>query len=561
MQLKSRFLFTVFFLLNLSVSFAESITKITPDDFIRINNIYEGLGENIVFTDINGFLWISEGTASTTRKMLNNQEPVQLAGNNALLKLGENFIFINLNDDNTLWKTNGYNFQKLSDVGVNPFEGLVIRNGKVIVKTMENNSLLITDGIQSHELSLGDLNSPVLKSVCLVDDNQYNIVARTNDSNTYKIFNYKNNQFMEIAQEILVSASGVHEYKLQYQNTCFYGYLQINENQYTQQKYLKILESAVSQSIEAEVEGTILTSWFDTFIFKDKLYFLSANNSFIGSLLYQFEDNSSLLMPVQSVNILGSVLRVLPTENYLYISYYPESFGIPSVIPLLLGIYDSNLESVAGSGSLAYSAVPQIYAISDENIMLTQASGDRLYFTENGIPTNSLRLFTVSVQQIVKSGQNVYVLGRDKNNYQKQSLYKISSQPSVSSLLTGLWVSPEWQSQGLSINTGKRSDGSIFLFTSFYMYKDGNPFWLAGVADIEAGQSSISINLKEFRGNSFIPGDIGEDFQETFFGQIHLNPTACNALTARIDYVDNEDDTYLDMSRIIDTNNESICFD
>jgi len=185
---------------------------------------------------------------------------------------------------------------------------------------------------------------------------------------------------------------------------------------------------------------------------------------------------------------------------------------------------------------------------------------DKIGIIDNIEATEPIQLADIKILRIISDESKVYVFGSDYKNEGKIGLYVVSEQMLISRKLTGLWVSPDWQSQGLSIHTGKRQDVSEYIFVSFYMYRDGNPFWVAGSHDIDSGTNSIEIDLFEFIGSSFLPNDSNYEYQRDTFGKIIIEPTSCNNMNVRIETV-GSDTIDLSMRRIGDISNDMTCID
>ena len=94
-----------------------------------------------------------------------------------------------------------------------------------------------------------------------------------------------------------------------------------------------------------------------------------------------------------------------------------------------------------------------------------------------------LKLQRKSIVGIVKTDSDILALIFDFAAI-RTSLYKLIEKPRVSKNLQGLWVNDALKNQGLSLSVGKRRDGSEYVFASLHVFKDGQPFWLAGSQDL-----------------------------------------------------------------------------
>ena len=94
------------------------------------------------------------------------------------------------------------------------------------------------------------------------------------------------------------------------------------------------------------------------------------------------------------------------------------------------------------------------------------------------------------------------------------------------------WFSPEFPNQGLSIAKGTRQDGSEYIYLTVYTFRDGQPLWLAGVADLVGHPNEIEVTLYEYDGAEFLQPQQNPNQQQ--FGSIHLSFSGCNSLQAEI---------------------------
>ncbi|MGJ8662189.1 MAG: hypothetical protein ACSHWU_01005 [Marinicella sp.] len=134
-------------------------------------------------------------------------------------------------------------------------------------------------------------------------------------------------------------------------------------------------------------------------------------------------------------------------------------------------------------------------------------------------------------------------------------IYTLNDEPSIGKLLNGLWVAPGLNNQGLSIQQGQRALGSNYITVTFYTFRDGDPLWLAGVADYLPNQQSIDIDLFEYAGTNFL--ELVEEPSKGWFGQINLQMSGCDQLQASIKH----DNQLIDfnMRRVDNINHKTLC--
>ncbi len=135
-------------------------------------------------------------------------------------------------------------------------------------------------------------------------------------------------------------------------------------------------------------------------------------------------------------------------------------------------------------------------------------------------------------------------------------MYLIEDKPRVSDLMNGSWYDTAYQNQGLSISPGIRGDGSRYIFLTFYLYKDNEPLWLAGVSNYTPGQKEITIELLEFQGANYLDNMVTPD--STVVGSIRLAFQNCGAVSGVFEY--NSQPTTLNFNRVDDSSFQSRCF-
>jgi hypothetical protein len=209
--------------------------------------------------------------------------------------------------------------------------------------------------------------------------------------------------------------------------------------------------------------------------------------------------------------------------------------------------------------------IPQTYrykieTTDDKEFLIVNSAVENLYGLENGVPSSPLNIPTVFLNSVLGGTNQNYYLSATNKTTQSQEVYKISEQAVVSQQLNGLWISEEWQNQGLVLNTGIRADDSEYLFASFYIYKDGKPFWVAGTAELNIGSPSISFELYEFTGPSIIENETNNETQQFSFGLLTLTPQSCDSLHLSLETNDSEV-VELDLNRITNKAFDSLCVD
>jgi hypothetical protein len=113
-----------------------------------------------------------------------------------------------------------------------------------------------------------------------------------------------------------------------------------------------------------------------------------------------------------------------------------------------------------------------------------------------------------------------------------REVFFLSELPAIGEAINGAWVDMRYFNQGLVINSGRRGDGSHYVFLTFYLYRDGQALWLAGDQNYTPGQASIDIDLFEYNGIDFLETNNPPDRQS--FGTLSLTFTDCGRLSGSL---------------------------
>jgi len=103
----------------------------------------------------------------------------------------------------------------------------------------------------------------------------------------------------------------------------------------------------------------------------------------------------------------------------------------------------------------------------------------------------------------------------------------------LSGRISGSWVVDGLNNQGLLINVGENASGQAFLGAAWFLFLDGQPFWITGNAFFEYGTSSISFPMRRAQGLEFLNPN-GANADRTEVGVFSLQARNCN--TIQVDY-------------------------
>lgn len=551
-------------ILSFSVHAGLSFNQISMSTQVINNPLV--VNDRLVFLDEGNYLWFNDGTLNGSIQVMLEGEKIKVKD---LIETPNGILFINKSDNNTLWKTDGFEITKVSDTQLS----LMGDNFSNVVTSslMNSGNFLITDGetvdlydIQPLTLNF-DANSGLVPSVCVIDSD--NLIFRAIDSvsSFTGMYLYQSSQVIPLQYDSQPLDANTVDFVVQFGNSCYYRQYDYTNNLATHYKIdiqgnVSVIESPENRYFD------------DYFVFNNQLYLFLKGGFGLGKLYTLSEgSNNPEEFITNSVPQGIEVTSSRVTDDFLYLYYqspcvYSKCTPIPPN-PFQLLVFDQSMELVNTINDNRLSNFSLFEADDKDFIVYKQGAGyfnnksDELIKVENGIEsTDSVKDGVTDIINVIGGSQDNYYVYATNRSTGKNVIYKISEQAVISNQLTGLWVSDQWQSQGLSIHTGTRNDASQYIFLSFYIYRDGQPFWLAGSDELNTGMPSQTINLAEYKGQSFLSNDPNQDFEQINFGTMTLTPMGCNQLQVQISPV-NEPSIQLEMDRIVNTEFSNICAD
>ena len=104
----------------------------------------------------------------------------------------------------------------------------------------------------------------------------------------------------------------------------------------------------------------------------------------------------------------------------------------------------------------------------------------------------------------------------------------------INGQISGVWTSGGLNDQGLTLFVGENDSGP-FIFFSWFIYLDGEPFWLAGNTGFEYGVDEVSIPTQRLSGLEFLtPSSDTADREDIGTLKIHVND--CNSILVEYDF-------------------------
>ncbi len=494
-----------------------AIQKITNDNIGTINSTESVVLGDKLFFIIDNKLSISDGTNQGTHLL-------KIASNDLDDYVDDLYLF---NDQviytmgAQIWSTDGVISSTISELMLVSGD-LTVQDNLIFARVFdtEDNSffLMVHDG--ENELLLKDLDFPDVHKTCVLGENNY-LVSTFSNENGIRVQQYNNGTITDIF--VHSSEQRLPAYIGSINNGCYY------------KSSTQLLKVGFTGEISAvtgpdELEIPRLYHW----LFDGRLFGLIGTEVYeLNEAKQRFELLQDVISDTEYPNFAHYVSALRTTDEYIYFQLrmsttFPEApIGI---------IYDTNFNLVKRLtfGDIGGGIIPSAYSVGSKEYLVS-ARSDEVILGHIGYTNESRYIETkgITVRSITGNEDNVFVFGKSKGVTNQTGLYVITDKPLVSENLQGLWVSDQWQDQGLVISSGKRKDASEYIFVSFYLYRDGQPFWVAGSRDIILGEQSITIELSEFTGSSFIEGEQA-DSTRSIFAQMTIEPTGCHNISAVI---------------------------
>ncbi len=123
------------------------------------------------------------------------------------------------------------------------------------------------------------------------------------------------------------------------------------------------------------------------------------------------------------------------------------------------------------------------------------------YTVESGSISSSATFsgFRGYVLDVSVNEQHAYLSGRVQSS-SEFVIHELLADLDIGTYTAGMWFDESRQNQGISINHGRRTDQSEYLFITVYTYDNGLPMWFAAMTEIEPNMQSVVVPLFRFSG-------------------------------------------------------------
>src|SRR5690606_10613741 len=269
---------------------------------------------------------------------------------------------------------------------------------------------------------------------------------------------------------------------------------------------------------------------------KDHYYLMAKDENRDNYIVKLSSDLSTVVEQVEFD--FYEIVRLTVSDDYLIA--YTHSGGSASPPAWKTGYYDKDLNQISGLGG-PFTDVPEIYPRDGgETVVIKHYTNGLNLKTLTTDITNQSPALDLNQNELInvitdEDKTKTYALIRDIRSGQS-SIKTLAAVVDMGSLSVGNWYDPDFKNQGLSIVEGQRNDGSHYLFVTIYIFRDGQPLWLAGTENINAPQKELTIMVGEYDGIGLFEPDTIPN--ETLFGEVLLQMTSCNQMAMTVTTAD-----------------------
>ena len=120
----------------------------------------------------------------------------------------------------------------------------------------------------------------------------------------------------------------------------------------------------------------------------------------------------------------------------------------------------------------------------------------------------------------------------------------------INGRLSGLWVADGLNDQGLTLFVGENAFAGPFVYFAWFIYLDGQPFWVAGDVPYEYGDDEVVIPTQRLNGLEFLQPAESLLAERDDIGTLTIHPHGCNHLHVEYDF-EGLGQGELDMHRLV----------
>lgn len=487
------------------------------------------VNDHIIFT--NGEQLSSEGrpqiwsynTQNKSQVNLLNEELYPLIEPSFYVLDGYAYFLINSGDFGTLWRSDGTP-EGTSQVSAVNYMGPLKQNNGFLYAINDASQIVITDGT---ETGIHTVENTDLRTVCVFGIN--NII------HSYSNYFVQSKDGVETDLEMILwgGFNFVREPLIIHDNACYFVGTTINTGTGASRKFLQIDTNGNKTLLNSRLDqdGSLLS------VTTHENNLFGVLNSPSGRKLIKFnEDISGIDASSDLPKIPGEYLFKMASVGDFLVPHFSINSNTPSHKAF---VFDSDLNLVK---TYPFNSNPPFYfangyETSFENLVQinnndTMGGDSHLLFEPYTTQEQILNLPLNNANFIVTNQHSpqVYVVSVAPNN--SSTLYAVEESPEIGLLINGSWIDPSIRNQGFNIRKGIRQNGSEYVMVTAFTFRNGQPLWLAGMAELNLPQQSIEMVLSEYAGIGLFEPNATPDSTE--FGTLELMMMSCNSLSATI---------------------------
>jgi hypothetical protein len=292
--------------------------------------------------------------------------------------------------------------------------------------------------------------------------------------------------------------------------------------------------------------------------FKDHFYLMAEDEDRQNHIVKLSLDLSTVVKQVEFDSF--AIVSLTVSDDYLIA--YTHSGPAASPPAWKSAYYNENLNEIPDLGG-PFTDVPEIYFKDGGEIVVFNEYVNGLYqkiiATDISDKNSGLMLNGDSLKKVIvnEDATETYTLVKNLQTGQN-SIKRLDTIPDMGSLSVGNWYNPDYQSQGMSVVEGLRDDGSRYLFVTLYLFRDGQPLWLAGTSNLNYPQPTLDIELGAYSGPGLWQHDTAANVEK--FADVTLSMNGCHSMLMNFKTVDNQTFS-LELQRMANNNIDQFCKD
>ena len=447
-------------------------------------------------------------------------EPFTLIAENANthgLRLIESFngdmlFYVNTGEGITLWRTDGNLASPISNVNLNIHAKIGVTKDAVFFTDTDGNLYeWSSNGVTDHETLIPndfthcEANSDLTYLFSFEDKNMWQLTADGIQKITHE-FN-----FSEYDQPQFTQLNGI----------CYLssrsGSVDNTIYELTPEQPVKFFESSVE-------------TMSYVFVHNERLYVVGkSENSGVTDVIYKLSEDFNSVEKSKYAPESYYFDLVYSVGQYLSIGvttgeWEANTFGFLNTSDFLSAPIESTVSQFRINNMFEFNN--KIYVVNQSGYNIPDL---QIVNEPQGIEKYQLTNQNITAIRAVTNTGAVYVSTR--NVVGVYEIYLLTDGINISDQISGSWVNQSLENQGLMIQLSQRKDGSQYVFLTLHTFKDGQPFWLAGMAPYQL-TDVMEVQLWEFKGLDFLQA--GQAPTQNPLGELKLKLMTCQSLEAEL---------------------------